>query len=302
MTAQPVSVSFYSLMAIHAARRNSGVGGGFRVWTFGKALDAAGLGKVKRDDLRAFVTGLGVDPRNLRRWMNEARRRELITDVQDKAGAWWVILHSPARVASAWGLEQVGSRVTMAAADLIGAGWKARVYVSWEHGKQITREQIQKAVNVPVSTQRYRDVQAGIKRQRNYAKSSWRADKFAGVIEHAPQYKAPFVMRDGFIAWRLPDMRTAKHIERISKGRSRKINLVLRSDSGKGLSKVRRAFTDGKRGGYVRLFNLTESQRNQAARQIAKHDRRVNDLYQKASEAKSGATIWMHYPTIGERG
>jgi hypothetical protein len=295
---QPVNVSFYSLMAIQAARRRSGTGGAWRVWTLGKAFDVIGLGKVKRDDLRAFVIGLGVGDRTLRRWMNEARKNDFISDYQDKAGAWWVNLHNPARVARVMNLDHVGNRVTMAAGELIGTGWKARVFVSWEHGKQITREQIQKTVNVPVSTQRYRDTQAGTKRTRNYAKSTMRADKLAGVIEYG-KYKAPFVTRDGFIAWRLPDMRTAEHIERVSKGRSRKINAAMRNGSGKGLSQMRRAFTDGGRRDIVRLFSLTDSQRRQAERKISRQDKRINDLYQRAETAESGAVIWKHYPAMG---
>lgn len=295
---EPVqTVSFYTLIAIQAARRSSHCGGGFRLWTLAKALDVIGLGMIRRQDLRAALIAMGESPRNWQRWLIEARNHDMISDIQ-KAGEWWLILNSPARVALAMGLDSVGSKARINAADLFGKGWRARVYSAWEHGKQITREQIQKAVNVPVSTQRYRDHQAGILRTRNYSKSAISADHLTGIKE-LTKHKAPFVMRDGFIAWRLPDMRESKHIERISKGRSRKINFSIRSHSQKGLSKMRRALTDGNRREFIRLFNQTEAQRRQAERKASKLDKRINELYQRAETAKTGAVIWQHCPMGG---
>lgn len=217
----PQRVTFYGLMAIEAARKSSRVGGGWRVYVLAKSLDTTGLGNVKRDDLRAFVLSQGVHVRTWQRWITEARAASLVTDWQTACGDWMLALPSAGKAGFMLGCESIGRKVSMQTADLIGNGWKARVYSAWESGKQISREAIQKAVNIPVSTQRYRDVQAGIKRQRNYSKSNLKADSFAGVIEHT-DHKVPFVTRDGFIAWRLPDTRTASHAQTLGRGRARK--------------------------------------------------------------------------------
>src|SRR6266545_4485077 len=104
------------------------------------------------------------------------------------------------------GLQSVGSQARISAADLFSHGWKARVTSAWTDGKTISREQIQKTLNLSRSSQKYRDNQAGTKRERNYSKSALRADNLTGIQENT-NHRAPFVMRDGFIAWRLPDTR-----------------------------------------------------------------------------------------------
>lgn len=287
-------------MAIQAARRASRCGGGYRLWVFGKALDVSGTGRVCREDLRAYMIAAGLNPRTWQRWIIEARNNDFVSDVQNSAGEWILILHSAARVARSMGLETVGPRARIAAGELLGNGWKGRVTAAWEDGKQISREQIQKSINLSVRTQVYRDRQAGTLRTRNYSKSEIKADNLTVIKEHG-SHRAPFVTRDGFIAWRLPDTRQAASAQRVGQGRARKINKTIRSDS-KGLSNMRRALArDRKSGDFVRLFNSTEAQRKSAERQINKHDLRVADLYQRAGKANTGAMLWAHYPAGGRK-
>lgn len=301
------AVSIYPLMGIQAARRASRVGGGWRAYVICKYLDAQGVGRVKRDEARALALQLGVNPRTWDRWINEARNNDLLSDVE-KADGFYFILPSAGRAGLAMGMDSIGPRkaiITLGA--LVGKGWKARVYSAWEDGKQISRETIQKTINVPLSTQRLRDSQAGTIRTRNYSKSKMTKDKLIGVIEHS-HHKAPFVMRDGFIAWRLPDTRLSTCAAKGSKGRARKANRFIRNHAKPqtGLSLMRRALTDGElqrekrtaRLEWVRLFNQDESQRLDTERKIIKKDLFVMDLYQRAQEAKSGAIIWKHYPMI----
>jgi hypothetical protein len=149
----PDTVSFYDRMGVHAARKNSRVSHGWHAWVLGKRLDIEGSGRVRRDDLRVFANSIGVHPRTWERWINEARNNNLLMDIQKSDGEWWFILPSPARAAKSMGCAHVGSRkVVMSAAALIGEGWRARVFSAWEDGKQISREQIQKHLDIPVST------------------------------------------------------------------------------------------------------------------------------------------------------
>lgn len=285
-------------MGIQAARRASKIGGAFRAWVLGKALDAPGLGMVKRDELQAFALSLGMNLRTWQRWVNEARDNDLLIDIQ-KGEDWYFILPNPGRVALAMGLENIGNRKAIIDLSLlVSKGWKARVFSAWEDGKQIAREQIQKTVNVSVSTQRYRDDQAGTERQRNYAKSRMTADKLPGLKEHS-NHKGLFVMRCGVIGFRVPDTRHSTVTERGTKGRARKINRFIRNSQQEGLSNMRQALTDEVKPEYIRLFNLTEAQRLDTQRKISRRDLLVLDLYQQAQEARSGAMIWTHYPIMG---
>jgi hypothetical protein len=301
VTAQPLpeAISIYPLMGIQAARRASRVGGGWRAYALGKALDQDGTGRVKRDDLQAFALSLGVNLRTWQRWTNEARNHDLLIDIQ-KGDDWYFILPAAGRAGLALGMDTIGNRkAILPAAALIGKGWKARVTSAWEDGKQISREQIQKSINIPVSTQRLRDSQAGTLRTRNYSKSEMKADKLSGIKEHT-NHKAPFILRDGFIAWRLPDTRFSSCASKGSKGRARKANRFIRNAKPqKGLSIMRRALTDGaERREWVRLFNKSDSQLKQTVRKIAQRDLFVMDLYQTAEIAKTGAQFWKHCPTL----
>ncbi len=292
-----VTVSYYVNMGIEATRRHSGMGNAWRLWVIGKAYDARGLGMVRRKELRAFALSLGLKPRTWQRWIIEARAQGFITDIQ-KGREWWIILPGASKIAALMGCEFVGRKVTVHASDLIGNGWKARVFTTWESGKQISRERIQKTINVPVRTQTYRAGQMGIEyqRTRNYSKSELSADKIQ-IIKELSKHKAPFISR-GVIYWRLPDFRQSDNVLYSAKGRARKVNLSIRQQAKnqEGLSNVRRALTADSSRDWVRLFNQTEAQRKQSEKRLAKQDRRVTDLYQYHHASQGGAHVWTHCP------
>ncbi len=298
----PEHVTFYDLMGIEAARRASGTGGGWRLYVFAKALDKTGLGSVVRDDLRAFILSLGVNPRTCERWIAEARNAGLVTDWQKQSGEWMLALVSAGRAGYALQcVNGIGRKVEMAARDLVRPGWRARVFSAWESGKQISREQIQKAVNVSVSTQRYRDSQAGTKRQRNYSKSAITADNLTGIQENT-NHKGTFATRDGFVAWRLPDTRTTAQAVKLGRGRARKANKIIRQlatvQLQSGLSKMRQAFSAEveKPNDFIRLFNSTPDERKATERKLSRTDSPIREIYERAREAKSGSVIWKHCP------
>lgn len=309
MTAQPypVNVSFYSHMGIEAARRahndTAGIGGAFRLWVLAKALDVRGLGMIRRRDLRAYVLSLGATPRMWQRWINQARAHGFIVDIQ-KGRDWWLILPRAGKVVleAGWAAN-LGRKITIPAGDLIGPGWKARIFAAWEDSKQISRETIQKKFNIPLRTQTYRAGQLGegYTRRRNYSKSAMKAGKlWALACEHSNR-KAPFLSVNGFIYWRLPDMRFFVHVLRRSKGRARKENKFIRSnidiENLKGLSYVRRALADDfQPGEWIRLFNASHDQLRQTMRKIETQGQEIKDLYLYAYESGTGAGIWKHKP------
>jgi hypothetical protein len=127
-----------------------------------------------------------------------------------------------------------------------------------------------------------------------------KADKFQIVQEYS-KHKAPFIAGNGFIYWRLPDARRSADVLHMAKGRARKVNTFIRNNAGnhEGLSYMRQALTkDSQLIEWIRLFNLTEAQRRQSERRIAKQGRQIYDLYQRAGEAGSGAGIWTHCPQV----
>ncbi|NUQ86496.1 MAG: hypothetical protein HUU11_17470 [Anaerolineales bacterium] len=303
----PERVTLYPVMAIRAARRSSRVGGGYRLYVLAKALDTQGRGSVSRDELREYALSLGVSPRQWQRWIIEARNNDLVTDVQRASGEWELILPSAGVAAYSMGCDGVGTRkAEMSAADLIGPGWKARVWAAYEathNGKPISRERMQKIVNVPVSTQRYRDAQAGVVRQQNYAKLKAKADSLPGLVEFGTRHKALYVRKDGYIGSRKPDSRFTDIALRAGKGRARKANATLhRMQRNDGLSLMRQALSQdvtpetdatNDQSVYVRLFNFTPAQRRASERKIAKLDLSRRDLYEFSHKAKSGSLVWV---------
>jgi hypothetical protein len=301
----PERVYFDASMGVHAARKSSRVGGGWRLWVLAKALDTAGIGYVQRDDLHAYALSLGVSPRQWRRWIDEARNNDLVRDWQRKTGEWMLSLPSWAKAAYAIGCSSVGSRkVWMKAADLIGAGWKARVWAAYEAsfgGTPVSRERMQKLVNVAASTQRYRDNQAGVQRIANYARLEKASpDMAAGLAEYGyGQHKALFISRDGYLYSRKPDTRLTDLADRGRKGRARKANASLtRLQRQNGLSKMRQAFCDDAKSDlatnqsdYVRMFHYTDRQRKVAERCLRK-TAIDHDVYGFSHTAKSGAMVW----------
>jgi len=178
-TKYPQDVSFYALMGVHAARRYSRIGGGWRLYVLAKALDGHGreaVGSIDLDDLRAFAQYLGVIPRTWRRWYRQAVQTGLFDPAQTKGGAWRLILPSAGKAAHYMGADDIGRKVEMSAADLLGKGWKANVWAAFEaaRGLQISRDRLEQMTGVPTSTQRYRDNVAQVQRTANYAQSDYR--------------------------------------------------------------------------------------------------------------------------------
>lgn len=299
-----IDITFFSHMGIAAARRFSKLGGAWRLYVLAKALDKNGLGMIARDDLKAWLLSLGVNVRTFERWIKQARNYGLIIDVQAQSGEWLLRLVNAGIAGAALNCETAGRRVTMPAGDLIGKGWKARVwsaYMATHNGQPISRDKMQKIVNVAISTQRYRDAQAGrrVKRIRNYAKTKMRGDMLQGLLDFS-KHKGIFIDGAGFINWRLPNSYQVKSAFRGGKGRGRKINKIIRSiQATNGLYQMQQALSleNEYNSEIVKLFNRNPKQQKSALKKLAKIDnRKVKDIYQESHTAKTGAVIWTHCP------
>ena len=304
------TVSFYAEMGVDAARRYSHNGGGWRLYVLAKALDITGLGMVKRDELEAFALALGVNVRTFQRWMKQARNNDLFIDMQSQSGEWLLRLPSAGKAAAAMGIDRLSRKVTMRAVDLIGKGWKARIWGAYEatfNGKPISREKMQKTINVPVSTQRYRDASAKVDRIRNYCKSAYKGSMLAGLKEYS-KHKGIYLSKDGFIYWRLPNSYQVDFAMRGGRGRAKKANKIIKSmQSINGLFQKQQAlsFEVETKDNFIKLF-YTAQQVKAATRKINKIDESkpagmqarpaVNEIYEQAARAKTGAVIWNHCP------
>ena len=300
----PASVAFYSHMGIAAARRYSKLGGGWRLYVMGKALDLQGLGMIARDDLRAYALFLGVEVRTFQRWMNQARNAGLFIDVQSSGGAWMLRMVNAGIAAAELNCETVGRKVTLPAAELIGNGWKARVeaaYMTTHNGQPIARETIQKIVNVAVSTQRYRDAQAKVKRIKNFATSEVKVNngQLLGMRDTSGR-KNIFIDKDGKLSWRLPNSYQYIKALRGGKGRGRKANKTIRNiQSVDSLLLMQQALRQEEEYNkdIVRLFNQNPQQAKRAMKKLAKIDnRKVKDIYERSHKSHNGAVIWTHCP------
>lgn len=299
-------IQHFPLLSIQAAKRK-GARGGYRLWLLARALDTTGRGMIARGDLKAYALQLGLSPRQYDRWIQEARNNDLLTDVQQaqsKGGAWMFIIASLARAAHALHCENVGTRkATIPAADVIGAGYRARLFMSYQQTflqKPVTQERIQKIANIPASTQRYRNNQSGVKRVRSYAKSNITNDHYQGMKEYST-HKGLFARRDGFLSWRLPNTYIIdfEGYTTGARGRARKANKQLKGlFQLEGLSIMQQALTSENEPneqpkGY-RLFNATEQQFKTTRRKL--HDLKPSggDVYAFPKRARSGALMWEH--------
>ncbi len=150
-----------------------------------------------------------------------------------------------------------------------------------------------------ISTQRYRDAQAGVKRIRNYAKTNMRADMLPGLKDYSNR-KGLFIDSEGFINWRLPNSYIYTTALRGGKGRGRIANKIIRSiQSANGLSQVQQALSlqTECNSEAIKLFNRTPAQRKATMKKLAKIDnRKVTDIYEISRTAKNRAVIWTHCP------
>ena len=300
----PASVAFYSHMGIAAARRYSKLGGGWRLYVMAKALDPQGLGMIAREDLRDYALFLGVEVRTFERWIKQARNAGLFIDVQSSGGAWMLRMVNAGQAAAELNCETVGRKVTLPAAALIGNGWKARVWAAYEithNGQPIARETMQKIVNVAVSTQRYRDAQAKVKRIKNFATSEVKVNngQLRGMKDTSGR-KNIFIDKDGNLSWRLPNSYQYIKALRGGKGRGRKANKTIRNiQSVDSLLLLQQALCQEEEYNkdIVKLFNQNPQQAKKTMRKLAKIDnRKVKEIYERSHTVHSGAVIWACLP------
>ena len=275
------------------------------MYVLAKALDPQGLGKIARDDLRDYALFLGVEIRTFQRWMNQARGVGLFyTDVQNSSGQWMIVMANAGIAAAELKCETVGRKVSMSAAELIGNGWKARVeaaYMTTHNGQPIARATIQKIVNVAVSTQRYRDVQAKVKRVKNFATSDIKVTygQLLGMRDTSGR-KNLYIDKDGYLSWQLPNSYIYTKALRGGKGRGRVANKIINNiQSANGLLSLQQALSlqDEYNKDLVKLFNQNPQQAKRAKKKLAKIDnRKVKEIYERSHTVHSGAVIWACLP------
>lgn len=323
----PVNVTFYSLMGIEAARRGSGTGGVWRLWVLYNALDHkdcdhknkicnGGRGHIKRDSLRAFVLSLGVSRATFTRWYSDGLRLEIFKESLSAAGDWFMVFANAGIIGAALGcVDGVGRRVTMRAGDLVGSGWKARVFAALEvthNGKPIARETMQKKYNVARSTQQYREARAGVKKITNIAKLNKGADYLPGVVEYDRKPGAFFVDRDGVLNRRLPNSYQYKGAELSRRGRGKKVNRIIRGiiqtqqQSNLSLMGQVQSFIDADESEptreTIRLYNLTPDEVKRSKKKIQHNDPRhkITGIYQYQRKARRSAhVVYWFYIVVG---
>ena len=242
------------------------------MYTFGKTLDVKGQGTIRKSDLTGFVLSLGVNKRTMHYWMQEGINKGIIKEFE-KNGESWLFLPSPAKAAIVLGCEDVGKRMLIDPKLLVRKGWRAEVWsgTSELSDKPRSREFLQKKYNVRSSTQKYRDNQAGVKREKNFAKSDMDSSHVDAVREFT-DHKGVFGSSDKKVCWRLPDTRTAKNVTKAAPGRAKKNQSIVNS------------FQEQRDHAYNKVFFKDDS--NDAKRSN-------KDVYIQAGIAVSGAVIWL---------
>lgn len=301
----PETVNFYALLGVEAIRRKSAHGGAFRLWTLSKALDIDGSGIIHKSQLEAYSDHLGVNKRTFQRWYKKSLDLGLFIPKTNRSGENKIILVNAATAGYILGCSRVGNRkAIMQALDLIGDGWRSRVWAAFEtsfDSRPIARAKIHEVTGVSERTQRYRDSEAGVKRQRNYAKTDISKDYYSMLREFSSR-SGLFVSYSGKVMYRLPDTRTSPNSYRGPVSRARKHNKALRKmnrENLDGLFQMQQPqflpTLDSSRSCYVRLFHETERQRRAAQKKLAGYDHDVEELYQAAGQSSAGSQLWKPY-------
>ena len=291
----PKTVKVWPLVGLAAIRSN--LGGGWRLYCLAKSLDGQGRGYIYRDDLTAYVLGLGVSKKTLRRWMTEARNNDLVSDIQSRSGRWRLILAGHHKAAAAVGCQHVGNRrVEMSAAELVSKGWRSVIwaaYATTTKGKPIKRTKQAEITGVTPRMQRHYQLESGrIVVRRNFAISDTPADHLDGIKEFS-KHAAPFSWFDKetgrrVVAWRLPNSYSVIGLDAGQRGRSRKVNKSLSNirASEEALFQKQQGLTDCSPD-IVRLFNRTQEQVKATDRKLASRDNQPSELYRLKYEGQS---------------
>jgi hypothetical protein len=240
--------------------------GAARLWTLARTLDPSGSGWVGKADLYGYLSALGVSVRNRQRWLRDALELGIMrrADLQGNRRVFY--LAGLAATAKKVGCSNVGTRpVSIAARALASKGWQRFTWVGYLatfKRKQISRLQLERLSGVSPRTQLNYD-RGLITKKHNFSIGPG-ADHLPGLREHTP-HRAAFIHEPSQkIWWRLPDIRTVAPdvAEPLSKGRSKKVNAILRS------SNCGAAFLDG----ADRLFFDGQRDADQAAKRYGRAD------------------------------
>lgn len=297
------TVTFYAEMGIEAARRFSGVGGGWRLYVIAKSLDTNGRGMVKRDELESFILELGIDKRTFYRWIDQARRYDLVIDVQSVSGDWMLRLPNAGKAAASLGCQRLSRKVALPITALIGKGWKARVngaFMAMFNGKPIARETIQKNYNIPQSTQRYRDASAKVTRIKNIAElgeveNSRETIELLQAAKREGLYHGEYV-KGGKLYRRLPNTYQFTTALRGGRGRARKANKIINMQQQQnGLLQKQQALSDDVAQDFVRLYNMTEAQTKRTVKRIDEKGIKLQSVYELKDHTykeRGGVVLW----------
>jgi hypothetical protein len=292
------NIKIWPLMAICSWRNHKS--GAYRVYALAKHLDTQGRGAIAEADLQALAIRQGIPARTWFHWLADAKRLTLISPL---ARPGWIRLASWQLAAVLLDCENIGPRpVQIALSRFLAPGWRNHVWGGYEetHAQEpISRLKQEELAGVPVSTQRAYDNAAGVRRQRNFAISDRSPDELAGVDEFE-QRAAPFKFYDRrrhkfFIAWHLPDTRTSSTAESMQRGRTRKINKVIKRNNG-SFNLERAPSCSAGDMPTLRLFHDTQQQARQLMRKLSRSDQTPpREVYLRAPGGKQ-ATFWQPLP------
>lgn len=280
----PDTVKFMPLVGMKSFRISE-AGGAWRLFVLAKNLDRDGLGKIERDDLKAYAKELGISEKQFTRWMNAARGYDLFTDVQRKSGEWMLILTSNQKAAAVFGCEVKDRPVILPAKLLFGKGWRGYVFASWQaaftgNGEKLVSQKKQAEITgISEQVQRQYNKEAGVISRTNYAISNIHANNYHGVIEFGNGEKIPRAGLFGFwdknthqkkLGWRIPNTR---HFPLFGLG---------------GSYKTRRTLS---------LFNRTAEQHAASMKALRKSDNsKFTEIYVYDRQSRNGNGLWIHLP------
>ncbi len=264
-------VKIWPALGLAAIQGAAGAAGAWRVWTFARAVDALGSGRLLQRDLLAYLDKMSVNRRTGRRWLSDAARLGLLKLYRGPHGKT-IMLTGAGRVAVVLGCQTIGKAAQIEGVRLAGKGWRKHVWCGWlvqNNGKLISQKTKRNITGIAERTQRKYQLEAPGRAVRNVRRVT---GENANVIRQNPlAFLGAYYYIDSKnqVIQKLPDSRIvyADGAKRTGSGRTAKIQNYINAN----LSS--RDIVPRDKMKYSRIFCKSLK----AAEKLAQHRRKRND-------------------------
>jgi len=254
------------------------MGGAWRIWAVCRNLDSVGDGAIKKEVLMSFMLSIGVNRKNIDRWIKQAITCEYFKRVvQYEDGTILYLLNSETIVAKKFNLDKVDARyVWIETEKMFEEGWRELVWNAFIavniNGKSISRTKIEEMTGYERHRQARLEQGQDIETILNLELTNVPASQ----VEMFRDNGVCAFTYCGKVAVRLPDTRLTEMVKNIGgKGRSKHVNHNLMNQS----TMASCILGAGAHNRFAKLFFDDDRELDRAFRRYSRQDRNISKLY-----------------------